>query len=228
MIITLEKIYQIQDNVSLQKTHEQLRVKQKKINSVLKKQFNDEEIMGVRKLSISESEIAIESALQKYNKPEQFEKEYGMFAKIRNLISKFLTKRRKKIDVSDFIRYNKDKLLRFVVSRRYLIYNAKHFCQYICLGLFLRNKNHLRTSLKFREHYLFHRGEKKLESGKFVKLTSIELDVITLIKSIRQLRLFSQILLSEDQRLLLKYQRSNLIESGSSSSCDSDLDGEVL
>ena len=53
----------------------------------------------------------------------------------------------------------------------------------------------------------------------------VELDVITLIKSIRQLRLFSQILLSEDQRMLLKYQRSNLIESGSSSSCDSDLEG---
>ena len=113
------------------------------------------------------------------------------------MISKFLEKRRKKIDVSDFIRYkikyeflknryHKDKLFRFIISRRYLVYNAKDFCQFICLGLFLRNKNQLRRSLKFREHYLFQRGEQKLENGKLLfDYPYIELDVITLIKSIR-------------------------------------------
>ena len=78
-----------------------------------------------------------------------------MFAKIRNLISKYLVKRKKKIDVSDFIRYNKDKLFKFLISRRFLIFSARDFCQYICLGIFLRNKGQLRKSLKFREHYLF-------------------------------------------------------------------------
>jgi len=48
-----------------------------------------------------------------------------------------------------------------------------------------------------------------------------ELDVITLLRSMRLTRLLSQGILDQRQRTLLKFQRKNLIETSSSSE-DSD------
>jgi hypothetical protein len=48
-----------------------------------------------------------------------------------------------------------------------------------------------------------------------------ELDVITLLRSMRLTRLLSQGILDQRQRALLKFQRKNLIETSSSSE-DSD------
>jgi hypothetical protein len=59
---------------------------------------------------------------------------------------------------------------------------------------------------------LYSKGNEKLER---------ELDVINIIKQIRQLRLMSQFLLTKEQRMLLKFQRKNVIET-TSSSADSD------
>jgi hypothetical protein len=59
---------------------------------------------------------------------------------------------------------------------------------------------------------LYHKGNEKLER---------ELDIINLVKSIRQLRLMAQVLLGPNERMLLKFQRQNMIEVTSSSS-DSD------
>jgi hypothetical protein len=47
------------------------------------------------------------------------------------------------------------------------------------------------------------------------------LDVVNLVRSIRQLRLMAQVLLGPNERMLLKFQRSNIVETTSSSS-DSD------
>ena len=60
--------------------------------------------------------------------------------------------------------------------------------------------------------HLYKRGNQKLER---------ELDVVNIIRSIRQLRLMSQVLLGPGERMLLKFQRKHLIESDPSSS-DSD------
>ena len=48
-----------------------------------------------------------------------------------------------------------------------------------------------------------------------------ELDVVRIVKSMRKLKALTQAILSQKHRLLLKFQRSNLVETSSSSS-DSD------
>ena len=63
-----------------------------------------------------------------------------------------------------------------------------------------------------KKHVLFKKGVSKLEC---------ELDVVNLVRSIRQLRLMAQVLLGPSERLLLKFQRKNVVETTSSSS-DSD------
>lgn len=63
-----------------------------------------------------------------------------------------------------------------------------------------------------KQHLYYHKGNEMLER---------ELDVVNLVKSIRQLRLVAQVLLGPSERMLLKFQRQNMIESTSSSS-DSD------
>ena len=63
-----------------------------------------------------------------------------------------------------------------------------------------------------KKHYQFNEGEDKLFD---------ELDVITLLKTMRRVKLLAQTLLTQQQKMVLKFQRKNIIES-SSSSGDSD------
>jgi len=72
-----------------------------------------------------------------------------------------------------------------------------------------RTKRSLRMNRNLRPHYYFSKGEDKLQD---------ELDVVTLLKSVRQLRLLTMALLNQRQKLMLKFQRKNLIETESSSS----------
>ena len=65
---------------------------------------------------------------------------------------------------------------------------------------------------KIKKHYQFNEGEDKLFD---------ELDVITLLKTMRRVKLLSQTLLTQSQKMILRFQRKNVIES-SSSSGDSD------
>lgn len=44
-----------------------------------------------------------------------------------------------------------------------------------------------------------------------------ELDIVNLVRSIRQLRLMSNVLLGPSERMLLKFQRKNMIETDTSS-----------
>jgi hypothetical protein len=74
------------------------------------------------------------------------------------------------------------------------------------------NKRKVSHHGKDGQHLLYERGNLKLKR---------ELDIINIIKQIRQLRLMSQFLLTKEQRMLLKFQRKNVIEMTSSSS-DSD------
>ena len=63
-----------------------------------------------------------------------------------------------------------------------------------------------------KKHYQFNEGEDKLFD---------ELDVITLLKTMRRVKLLTQTLLTQQQKMVLRFQRKNIIES-SSSSGDSD------
>jgi hypothetical protein len=63
-----------------------------------------------------------------------------------------------------------------------------------------------------KKHFQFNEGEDKLFD---------ELDVITLLKTMRRVKLLTQTLLTQQQKMVLRFQRKNIIES-SSSSGDSD------
>ena len=62
---------------------------------------------------------------------------------------------------------------------------------------------------------LYDQGEGKLQE---------ELDCITFLKTIRQLKLLTQVLLTRKQKLMLRFQKANVLDSETSSS-DSDKGG---
>lgn len=68
-----------------------------------------------------------------------------------------------------------------------------------------------------KKHYQFNEGEDKLFD---------ELDVISILKSIRRVKLLTQSLLTQQQKTILRFQRKNIIES-SSSSGDSDSNNKL-
>ena len=59
-----------------------------------------------------------------------------------------------------------------------------------------------------RNHYLFHKGQKKLDK---------EFDAIHMIKLMKQVKLLVNVLLNPTQKLLLHFQKSNVINSDTSS-----------
>lgn len=103
------------------------------------------------------------------------------------------------------------KVLDFVVFKRERFkYGYRHIINFMARCLCIRPKNITKYSEK--EQFLYFKGDKKL---------SQELDIVNLVRSIRQLRLMAQVLLRPRERVLLKFQRKNVIETTSSSS-DSD------
>ena len=98
------------------------------------------------------------------------------------------------------------------LNRSRLDYKTSHIKEYFCKCFCLRNKKNMR-GLKGKEaHYMFEKAEIKLKN---------ELDVVKLVKTMRKFKALAEAMLSQKHRLLLKFQRSNLVES-SSSSYDSD------
>lgn len=101
--------------------------------------------------------------------------------------------------------------LDYLLLRTRLNYGYKEIFHYIlycrCFGLKKES-----PSIIEKRQVLYQKGNHKLER---------ELDIINIIKGVRQLRLMSQFLLTKEERTLLKFQRKNVIEFQSSSS-DSD------
>jgi len=102
-------------------------------------------------------------------------------------------------------------ILDYILLRTRLEYGYPEIFHYLyrcrCFGL----KKHSESQLD-RHHMLYQKGNHKLEK---------EMDVINIIKQIRQLRLMSRFLLTKEQKTLLKFQRKSVIESESSET-DSD------
>ena len=69
----------------------------------------------------------------------------------------------------------------------------------------------MRLRPRFRDHLYFEIGQEKLLE---------ELDWVTIIKAVRQLKLLTQVLLSKKQKFLMKFQRNNVIDSSSSGTSD--------
>lgn len=99
-----------------------------------------------------------------------------------------------------------------VLKRERFQYGASEIADYLCRCLCLKGKTQLLRTLENREHILYNKGARKLKQ---------ELDIVNLVRQIRQLRLMAKVLLKPSERLLLKFQRKNVVELTSSSS-DSD------
>ncbi|TNV84028.1 hypothetical protein FGO68_gene14121 [Halteria grandinella] len=104
-------------------------------------------------------------------------------------------------------------LLDFIVLKRERFhYGAKNIVDYISRCICFRKPSDLIQTAENKPHFLYKKGNEKLKQ---------ELDIVNLVRQIRQLRLMAQVLLKPSERLLLKFQRKNVIETTSSSS-DSD------
>jgi len=96
-------------------------------------------------------------------------------------------------------------------NRRVFKYGYLSIFHYIFCWVACRRDKAMRTKPKFRDHVYFSVGQEKLHN---------ELDCVTIIKSIRKLRILTQLLLTKKQKFLIKFQRDNVIDSSSSGTSD--------
>lgn len=81
--------------------------------------------------------VPIEETLDKYNRRENFEKDYSMFAKLRKLVGDVISKAKKKIDAADFVKCQKINIYNYLKSRMHFEYNTKDVFEYmICCHCF--------------------------------------------------------------------------------------------
>jgi hypothetical protein len=76
----------------------------------------------------------------------------------------------------------------------------------------LRSVSNNRRRRTYKKHFLFEKAEEKFMN---------ELDVVRIVKTQRKFKMLAQALLSQRHRMILRFQRQNLVETSSSSS-DSD------
>ena len=104
-----------------------------------------------------------------------------------------------------------NKCERSIKERRVFKYGYCSILHYMLWWVPWRKKRSLRKNPVFRSHAYFRVGQEKLLE---------ELDWVTIIKAIRQLKILTQVLLNKDQRFLIKFQRKNVIDSTSSGTSD--------
>jgi len=112
------------------------------------------------------------------------------------------------VELKSKILHNWEKSMR---DRRVFKYGYLSIFHYILCWVVCRRDKSLRTKPKFRDHVYFSVGQEKLHD---------ELDCVTIIKSIRKLRILTQLLLTKKQKFLIKFQRDNVIDSSSSGTSD--------
>ncbi|CDW71429.1 UNKNOWN [Stylonychia lemnae] len=98
------------------------------------------------------------------------------------------------------------------LNRERFSYAVKDIIHYILKCMCFRNIEENRKRKIYKKHFLFEKAEEKFMQ---------ELDAIRIVKTLRKFKMLAQALLSQKQRLVLRFQRQNLIETSSSSS-DSD------
>ena len=76
----------------------------------------------------------------------------------------------------------------------------------------IKENRELRPHFSKRKHLLFNKGEKKI-----IK----DLDCVTYLKTMRLVRVLASVLLTQNQKLLVRFSKQNMLESDSSGS-DSD------
>ncbi|CDW91220.1 UNKNOWN [Stylonychia lemnae] len=98
------------------------------------------------------------------------------------------------------------------LNRSRFSYTIQDIIHYIMKCMCLRNIEENRRRKLYKRHFLFDKAQEKFGQ---------ELDAIRIVKTLRKFKMLAQALLSQKHRLVLKFQRQNLIETSSSSS-DSD------
>eukprot|EP00347_Sterkiella_histriomuscorum_P023757 403333491 len=99
-----------------------------------------------------------------------------------------------------------------LINRKRFSYSGKDILKYLFNCICCKSLSKIRHSEKFKKHFIFQKGEEKLLE---------ELNVVNLLRTQRQVKLLTQVLMNQQQKLILRFQRKNLIET-SSSSQDSD------
>ena len=102
-------------------------------------------------------------------------------------------------------------LKEFIFNRKVFNYGYLDIIQYLGWWVFWRRRISIKRNLKLRNQSYYRVGADKLEE---------ELDWISVIKSIRKLKLISKVLLTNKQNFLMKFNRANVIDSTSSMSDD--------
>ncbi|CDW72606.1 UNKNOWN [Stylonychia lemnae] len=101
------------------------------------------------------------------------------------------------------------KIINEILRRKAFRYGYQMAIHYILKCVCLRSKDSIKKNKAFKQHLKYERGNEKLER---------ELDVVNLLKSIRQLKALLSTILPIRSRLLLKFSKKNLLQSSSSSS----------
>ena len=96
-----------------------------------------------------------------------------------------------------------------ISQRKFLKYTFYSIIKYYVWWMIWRSKSWLRSHSDSRKHLYHQIGRYKLHK---------ELDIINLVRSVRELKTLSSILMSKHQILLVKYQQDNLLHSSSSES----------
>ncbi|CDW82856.1 UNKNOWN [Stylonychia lemnae] len=102
---------------------------------------------------------------------------------------------------------------KMLTTRERFSYYASDIFHYLFFCLCFRKKRYLKQKPRFMKHFLYRKGERKVAE---------ELDCIQMIKMIRQMKLLTYVLLTKKQKLLLKFQRRNVLDYDTQSSSDSD------
>ncbi|CDW83701.1 UNKNOWN [Stylonychia lemnae] len=99
-----------------------------------------------------------------------------------------------------------------ILLRKNFRYGYKLVIDYLVKMVCCKSNKKLKTSSSYKSHLKYIKGNERLEQ---------ELDVVNLLKSIRQMKSLVNFLLPMRRRLLLKFSKKNLLQTSSSSS-DSD------
>lgn len=97
-------------------------------------------------------------------------------------------------------------------------YHFKHILEYLWKCLCIRNLSKNKHKKGIKLHYLYNKCEDLLNN---------ELDIVQIMRQARQTQILTQIILNQKQKMLLRFQRKNLVETSSDSSQESDSKGKL-
>ncbi|CDW73538.1 UNKNOWN [Stylonychia lemnae] len=199
--------------ISINQNQNTQSIRAKKIKSVHKREDSVLSNLTLPQLRIikSDNQNIIDAKL----KPSLFSSGNSLMSRIKQTITQKVREQMIAVELREkqsLEEVDIDNVLLAFIHRTRFVYGIKRMIEYVVKCLCFKRKQWLRKNKQGKVHYLYNKAEKKLKS---------ELDVIQLLKSLRKFKLLQQAILPQKSRMLLQFQRFNLIETESSSS-DSD------